>query len=379
MADCKFLWLGAGVRLLVAVGSTVGLLSCGGGGGGGTESTGTSPDASISGKVIDGYIGGATVFWDCNSNAILDASEISTVTTARGDYLIAKKPSDACNLVAEIGWHAVDSDNPSRVIGRPYTLTIAPGLYSLITPFTTMIAGKIRSGDATTIAQADAQLASELMVAGSSLIDYKAAKSESNGLLAATAKLAVLGLQKVGANLSFTEKIKTTYSELKAAVGTSGVREAQLLSIEPFQYNNSATLAVATRANGGLNANNLVQRARTDANAATNALLDNIASVLTAQHAADSGYINFQQIDEPTLHAWATQFSQLHVGEGDALRQAAIQKMRAALNQLGGQHCRGRVHWTCKAGSKLDHGYAGVQNWCLQFLWRSIEDERWDI
>merc|ERR1712070_538660 len=42
----------------------------------------------IGGGVIDGYVSGATVFWDINSNFIMDANEAaySTTTGADGSY-----------------------------------------------------------------------------------------------------------------------------------------------------------------------------------------------------------------------------------------------------------------------------------------------------
>ena len=51
----------------------LGLGLAGGGGGGGSSS---SSGFSIGGSAIDGYVSGATVFWDVNSNFTLDANEV---------------------------------------------------------------------------------------------------------------------------------------------------------------------------------------------------------------------------------------------------------------------------------------------------------------
>jgi hypothetical protein len=70
------------------------LSACGGGGSsnGATGSNSTSTVA-LSGKVVDGYINGATVFCDANNNGVLDAGEASTTTSGQGDFTL----SSACS------------------------------------------------------------------------------------------------------------------------------------------------------------------------------------------------------------------------------------------------------------------------------------------
>ena len=65
----------------------MGLLGLAGGGGGGGGGFGGG-GFGIGGGVIDGYVSGATVFWDINSNFIMDANEAaySTTTGADGSY-----------------------------------------------------------------------------------------------------------------------------------------------------------------------------------------------------------------------------------------------------------------------------------------------------
>ena len=74
----------------------MGLLGlAGGGGGGGGGFGGGGGGFGIGGGVIDGYVSGATVFWDINSNFIMDANEAaySTTTGADGSYsLISPRP-----------------------------------------------------------------------------------------------------------------------------------------------------------------------------------------------------------------------------------------------------------------------------------------------
>lgn len=68
------------------------LLSACGGGGGSADDGGppVSQPTTASGKVIDGYVRGATVFCDGNDNGKLDAGEDSVVTGAGGAFTLGK-------------------------------------------------------------------------------------------------------------------------------------------------------------------------------------------------------------------------------------------------------------------------------------------------
>lgn len=67
----------------------VGLIA-GCGGGGSSPATTTS----VSGKVADGYLVGATVFLDKDGNYQLDVGEPSTTTDANGAYTLNVDPAD---------------------------------------------------------------------------------------------------------------------------------------------------------------------------------------------------------------------------------------------------------------------------------------------
>ena len=115
--------------------------ACGGGAGEGTKVAA----AEITGRVVDGYIQGATVYWDCNDNRIADPGEVSVVTTAVGLFSIAVQPAANCVLAAAVGIGAIDSDDPGNAIVKPYTLLAAPGHTSVISPLTTMVHGVLRA------------------------------------------------------------------------------------------------------------------------------------------------------------------------------------------------------------------------------------------
>ena len=78
------------MRKLILV---VGLLAIGIIAGCGNSGTNT-PITSISGKVADGYLVGATVFLDKNSNYQLDSGEPSATTDLNGGYTLMVDPAD---------------------------------------------------------------------------------------------------------------------------------------------------------------------------------------------------------------------------------------------------------------------------------------------
>lgn len=120
-------------RIVLTVSSVIALGGCGGGGGGGA-----SPQSSVSGKIIDGYITGAKVFWDCNANSIADADEVSTSSTDGGNYVISPSPKAGCRLTAYIPASAIDSDTNTSVL-TPYTMYALDSNSAIITPLTTLV------------------------------------------------------------------------------------------------------------------------------------------------------------------------------------------------------------------------------------------------
>lgn len=116
------------------------LAACGGGsggGGGGETNTWPEPDpapdpepAIVSGSVVDGYVAGATVFYDENNNGVLDAGEVSTTTDANGGFTLEERNG---KLIAIGG---TDTNTGASLEGL--TLS-APEGYSVITPLTTLL------------------------------------------------------------------------------------------------------------------------------------------------------------------------------------------------------------------------------------------------
>lgn len=119
--------------------------ACGGGGGGG------STPGSLSGTVIDGYIEGAKVCLDVNSNGTCDTGEPSTTTDSGGRYKLDTGSIDTSglNVIAESPETAKDSDDGGLTLlaaGKSaYTMVTSAAEPSVVTPITTMIVGKVKT------------------------------------------------------------------------------------------------------------------------------------------------------------------------------------------------------------------------------------------
>ena len=90
--------------------------------------------AKITGRVIDGYISGATVYWDCNRDGKFTEGELSVKTGAGGAYTISDMSLSSCDLLADVPHDAVDEDFPTQTVGIPFTMATIPSKREIITP-----------------------------------------------------------------------------------------------------------------------------------------------------------------------------------------------------------------------------------------------------
>lgn len=138
--------------------AVMGVTGCGGGGGSGaaTPAPGQpAPMAVLGGKVIDGYVSGATVWLDINGNHVKDADEPSTVSKAAGAYqLELSEAQRAClpyaTLYVDVPVGAVDED--SGPVKEAYQMAVAPRLQAIsvdqvlhISPLTSAIWDQVRT------------------------------------------------------------------------------------------------------------------------------------------------------------------------------------------------------------------------------------------
>ncbi|PFG58805.1 hypothetical protein ATG66_0114 [Vibrio sp. ES.051] len=123
------------------------------GGGGSSEPSQPSNSTLLSGRAIDGYIVGATVHYDFNSNGVVDPDEPSAITEAGGVFTIEgdiTEEQQACfefvPVIVDVPVGAIDEDlgevTQAYVLNLPPAFTlpeeIANGSVN-ITPLTTML------------------------------------------------------------------------------------------------------------------------------------------------------------------------------------------------------------------------------------------------
>ena len=130
------------LNLVLSMAAALSLAACGGGsdsssdsgavGGdnsGGNDGGDTTAAATVSGKVIDGYIQGATVFLDVNGNGKQEPNEPSAESGENGEYTLELEDADkAClphaALVVDVPVGAIDEDLGE--VGKAYVMTIPP-------------------------------------------------------------------------------------------------------------------------------------------------------------------------------------------------------------------------------------------------------------
>jgi|GEM_PF-1488000 hypothetical protein len=148
------------------------LAACGGGGGGSSSSSagnntssggssngGSTPATSteLAGRVIDGYISGATVCLDLNNNFVCDLSEPSAVTGAGGSYTFTYEGTipAGVQILADVPVGAVDED--LGTVDKAYNMLAPAENPDVVTPLTTLVSQEIlSSGGELTAAEAEA-------------------------------------------------------------------------------------------------------------------------------------------------------------------------------------------------------------------------------
>ncbi len=234
-------WHLAPVKLvgkLILVTLALVLYACGGGGGGGGQGEGAGSSAAapapvvgsvavVAGRVIDGYLSGAVVFWDCNQNHLPDTGETQAITAGDGSFSIARSTNGICRLAARVLPSSIDSDSGSSP-GRAYTMfplrSEEEGIGVVnITPLTTLAA---TNPVWTTEAQAIAALKDRLGITYSPSVDVLAITGDPAATHQANVARIVARLLQIG--------------EASALVAS-----AQQTSVKVGVVNRAATMAKA--------------------------------------------------------------------------------------------------------------------------------------
>lgn len=123
-----------------------------------TSDTSTSTAAaaaySYSGRAIDGYVSGATVFLDSNGNKALDSGEVWTTTDSSGNFTLSSTTQTGTLVM---------TGGTDISTGKAFTgLMTAPSGSSVVTPLTTIMASIMAANPAMTSAQVMSNLASSL-------------------------------------------------------------------------------------------------------------------------------------------------------------------------------------------------------------------------
>jgi hypothetical protein len=122
------------IKLTLVTFSLVLLAACGGGG----SSSGTTPPTLIEGRVIDGYIRGATVCLDLNNNLVCDAGEPSAQSGAGGVYSFAYSgPIEGLKIIANVPAGAFDED--LGTLAQGFDLLTPASQPQVVSPLTTLV------------------------------------------------------------------------------------------------------------------------------------------------------------------------------------------------------------------------------------------------
>lgn len=132
-------------KMLLASAISFALSACGG-----SDSDNNEPiTASLTGKAIDGYIEGATVYLDLNFNRQLDSNEPHAITSNLGDYrLELNQAQQECAqyvpLIVDVPVGAIDED--LGIVEKAYQMVLPPKFEPItkedlyhVTPLTTVL------------------------------------------------------------------------------------------------------------------------------------------------------------------------------------------------------------------------------------------------
>lgn len=177
-------------------------------------------DSNVRGRILDGYLQGAKVFWDCNDNWSIDVDEPRAVSVGGGQYSIVAAPVPSCLLRAYVPSTAVD-ESLGAVVQQPFWMAAAPGNVALISPLTTLVAIG---------GQAPAELQLRLGLRLPMDADYLAESSAGTLYAANVAQVVAQGLQQIGPGFKVgpTESVAPIIAHVEAV--KAQIPDAALIS-----------------------------------------------------------------------------------------------------------------------------------------------------
>ncbi|MCW8956459.1 MAG: hypothetical protein OQL09_06220 [Gammaproteobacteria bacterium] len=126
--------------------ASIGLTAC-------SDSSSSDPDpvvdpittVTLSGKVADGYLNGATVCLDLNENQVCDTGEPSATSTAGGNYSLdaTQAQIDAYPVVVKVIANQTIDEDTGNAVTKAYTLSAPAGKGAFVSPLTTMVQAQV--------------------------------------------------------------------------------------------------------------------------------------------------------------------------------------------------------------------------------------------
>ena len=221
------------------------LAGCGGGGASGPQSQ------TLSGRIIDGYIGGATVCLDLNANLLCDQGEPSAQSSSDGSYTLPAYTGsiDGLRVIAVVPAGAIDSD--LGVISKPFDLIAPAESAGTVTPLTTLVATEMSSRKIS-VQEAEQSIKAQLNIQDNKPIlgldvtkdaellkvaqVVTAAMASAKETLRTLNEQSELGLTKADIVKAAVKEVQTTVlpqvlsSDGKVAIDTAGKTQAQLIA-----------------------------------------------------------------------------------------------------------------------------------------------------
>ena len=149
------------------------LTACGGGDGSSATTSGNSVLSgvtSFSGVAIDGYLSNAFVFLDLNNNGTFDSGEPNTYTDSKGKYTLQATQSQMSTssvVIQAIAGTTIDLDS-NTLVSKSYTLTAPNGVYSVVSPLTSMVVAQMKLTPSLTADQAQQSVATNFGISNPS-------------------------------------------------------------------------------------------------------------------------------------------------------------------------------------------------------------------
>lgn len=232
--------------LLVATmaSSSILLAAAGGCGGGGGDSTPAPAPATSAGKIVDGYVIGATVCLDLNDDRIFGADEPCVVTGADGSFAF---PNLGNHMVRSTG--GVDASTNTPFVGE---LKAPPGA-TVITPLTSLVVANVEARLPAPVAGAASALpTTELATAEQTFktrlgIPAEMALSSTDPVKAVQDNPTDAGAAKLmKQNVALQTLMQQTARAVAASTGVTTPTDAQLSAIYKEAAKAVATLATDT-------------------------------------------------------------------------------------------------------------------------------------